>query len=190
MSRAQQTNATYAYSSSVPAGYTSIPSSIQPLPPTTPQLSVPPPAISIPNKLPKPIIPPNSKSTPLAHKPLPAMPLMEVQIPTPLEEEPLTMSLAEVPKPMLPELPMDKVEFTRPLLRRFQLRAESSIFLSRRNTSSMSKSRRFIKSQLRLRSSSTRRLSATREFPMRELSLITMPLRLKSSTSVEKSRRP
>ena len=190
MSRAQQNTTNYTYTT-VPAGYTSTPSSIQPLPPTIPQLSVtPPPAISI-LLLPKPTIPPNSKSIPLAQLPLPPMPLMEVLIPIPLEEEPLTMSLAEVPnKPMLPELPTDRAESTRPLLRRSQLRAESSIFLSRRSTLSTSKSRRSTKFQLRLRSSSTRRLSAMREFPMREPSLTTMPLRLKLSTSVEKSRRP
>ena len=101
------------------------------------------------------------------------------------------MSLAEVPnKPMLPELLMDKVEFTKQLLRKFQLRAESSIFLSRRSILSMSKSRKFTKFQLRLRSLSTNRLFVMKESHMREPSLITMPLRLKLSTFEEKSRRP
>lgn len=189
MSRAQQNTTTYTYTNTVPVGYTSKPSSIQPPPPlTTPQQSAPLPAIYILN-LPKPTTPPNNRFIPLVPLPLPPMPLMEVPIPILLEEELLTMPLAEVLIPMVPEL-TGRVESTRPLLRRSQLRAESSIFPSRRNTLSMNKSKRFTKSQSRLRSLSTRRSSETKESPMREPSLTTMPLKLKSSTSEEKSKKP
>jgi len=76
------------------------------------------------------------------------------------------------------------------LLKRSQLKAESSIFHSRRNMLSTSKSKRFIKFQLKSKLLNMKRSSETSAFQSREPSPTIMQLKLKSNTSREPLNKP
>ena len=68
-------------------------------------------------------------------------------------------------------------------------KAESNTFPSKRNTLNTNKLRRSTKCPLNTKKSNTKKSSEAKEFPMREPSLTTTLLRLRSSTSEEKSRK-
>lgn len=178
----KQTTTGYTYTNTVPVGYTSKNMSIQPPPQPTPPLLEPPPAISMP--LNKPTTPPNKLSVDQL-LPTPATPSKEARA---MSKEARATSKAEPNTSQ--EVPLTaRPRDTKLLLRRSPWRAGSNTSHSRRNTLSMSRWRKFIKFLMRWKSSSMRKSLETKGSQLRRPSLITMPLRLRSSTSADKSKR-
>eukprot|EP00178_Gracilaria_changii_P000799 TRINITY_DN1102_c0_g1_i11.p1 TRINITY_DN1102_c0_g1~~TRINITY_DN1102_c0_g1_i11.p1 ORF type:complete len:273 (+),score=40.91 TRINITY_DN1102_c0_g1_i11:2-820(+) len=85
---------------------------------------------------------------------------------------------------------VDNLEEKEPLLPTSPSKAESSTFPSKRNTLNTNKSKRSTKSLSSTKKLNTKKSSETKEFPTKEPSPTTTLLRLKLSTSEEKSKRP
>jgi hypothetical protein len=90
---------------------------------------------------------------------------------------------------MFQVLPTLKPKDLKLLLKKFQLRAESNIFLLKRNTLNTNKFKKFTRFLMRSKLSNMKKSLETKESPLRRPLLITMPLRLKLNTLEEKLRK-